>query len=254
MEILVVEDLDVWFGGVHAVDHLHFTVMEGEIHSIIGPNGAGKTTVFNAIMNIVKKSGRIFFKGMDISHLKTHEIASLGIGRTFQNVNLFKYMTVLDNLLVGYHTKANATFLDEITFSKKLFQSARKALIKAFEIADVLEIKNRLGVIANLLPYGVQKIVEIGRALMSEPSVLLLDEPAAGLSESETAWLYQIISRIKDEMKITPILIEHDMKLVMNISDRITVMDFGKKIAEGSPAEIEKNPEVLKAYLGGVVW
>ncbi len=252
MSLLEIRDLDVWFGGVHAVDHLDLDVERGEIHSIIGPNGAGKTTVFNAVMNIVRKTGRVVLNGIDISNLRTHEIAGLGIGRAFQNVNLFKYMTVLENLLVGYHARMSSSVLDELVLSRRFSTESRKAVSKAFEIADVLELKSRLGVPAFLLPYGVQKVVEIGRALMSEPDLLLLDEPAAGLSEVEVGWLHSVILKVRD-MGITPLLIEHDMKLVMGISTRITVMDFGKKIAEGTPAEIRRNPDVIRAYLGGVI-
>ncbi|MCD6450642.1 MAG: ABC transporter ATP-binding protein [Thermotogaceae bacterium] len=251
--MLKIEDLHVSFGGVKAVDGLNMNVEKGTLHALIGPNGAGKTTVFNAINGIVKKdSGRVIFKGMDITMLKTHRIASLGISRVFQNPALFKYMTVLDNILVGFHSKYEHGFVDEIIAGKKYQRELRRALSRAYYIADILEIKNRMGVYAANLPYGVQKMVELGRALMPEPSLLLLDEPAAGLSDSETRWLLEIIERIRNEMDITVIMIEHDMKLVMNISDVITVMDFGKKIAEGKPNEIRNNPEVLKAYLGGV--
>lgn len=253
MEILKLEDLRVSFGGVKAVDGLNMSVEKGTLHALIGPNGAGKTTVFNAISGIVKKeAGKVLFNGMDITALKPHKIASLGISRAFQSPTLFKYMTVLENILVGFHTKYEQSFIDEIIANKKYRSEYRKALSFAFYIADILEIKNRMGVYAANLPYGVQKMVELGRALMSEPSLLLLDEPAAGLSDSETKWLLKIIERVRREMDVTIIMIEHDMKLVMNISDLITVMDFGKKIAEGKPNEIRNNPEVLKAYLGGV--
>ena len=248
MNILEIERMNVWFGGLHAVSDLNMRVAKGEIHSLIGPNGAGKTTVFNAIMNIVKKSGRVVFSDIDITNKRTHEIAALGIRRSFQNVHLFKYMTVLENLLVGYHTSY------EIALNvKKLLYEERRAYRKAFDVADLLEIKNRLGVPALLLPYGVQKVVEIGRALMSDPRLLMMDEPAAGLTESETEWLHSIIKRINSELGITLLLIEHDMKLVMGISDTITVMDFGKKIAEGTPQQIKEDERVIKAYLGEVI-
>lgn len=249
--LLKIKNLNVWFGGLHAVKDFNMVVENAEIHSLIGPNGAGKTTVFNAITKIVKfQSGEIFLDGEDITKMKSHEIVKKGISRTFQNVVLFKYMTVFENLLVGYHTKYKMSIIDEIFLTKRYARETREAFSKVLDIADLLDLKNKLNLPAFILPYGIQKIVEIGRALMPDPKIVLLDEPVAGLTDVETKDMIRIIEKIRSNWKITIVLVEHDMNVVMNISNTITVMDFGKKIAEGKPEEIKNNPKVIKAYLG----
>lgn len=249
--MLELENVNVKFGGLHAVKGFSMVVRRGEIHSLIGPNGAGKTTVFNAITKIVKlETGRIFIDGQDLSRFKAHEIVKLGISRTFQNIILFKYMTVMENILIGYHSRYKSGFFSEIFSGGRYSTEKLKAFSRALDVADLLDLKNRLSSLALNLPYGVQKIVEIGRALMNEPKILLLDEPAAGLTESETEELKKIIEKINKDWNITVLLVEHDMSVVMSISNQITVMDFGKKIAEGVPEEIKSNPEVIRAYLG----
>ncbi|MDI3472581.1 MAG: branched-chain amino acid transport system ATP-binding protein [Thermotogaceae bacterium] len=249
--LLELKNVNVRFGGLHAVKDFNMMVKKGEIHSLIGPNGAGKTTVFNAITKIVKvETGKIFIEGQDLSRFKAHEIVKLGISRTFQNIILFKYMTVMENILIGYHSRYKSAFFNEIFGGRKYLSERLKAFSRVLDIADLLDLKNRLSSLALNLPYGVQKIVEIGRALMSEPKLLLLDEPAAGLTENETEELKKIIEKINKDWNITVLLVEHDMSVVMNISNQITVMDFGRKIAEGRPEEIKSNPEVIKAYLG----
>lgn len=247
--LLRLENVTVKFSGLVAVDNLTMTVKDRMIHSLIGPNGAGKTTVFNAISGLVKHTGKVYIEDKDITHVPVHKRVKYGLGRSFQNVIIFKYLTVLQNLMLGYHHLLDYSILDEITYSKKHQSYERKAMLKAIDVADLIGIKSLLGVYAGTLPYGYQKLIDVGRALMSEPKILLLDEPAAGLTEKESDMLKDKIKRIKDN-GITVLLIEHDMRMVMDISDEITVINFGKKIAEGKPEEIVSNEEVIKAYLG----
>ncbi len=249
--LLEIKNLNVWFGGLHAVKDFNMIVEDGEIHSLIGPNGAGKTTVFNAITKVIRfQGGEIVLDGENITRLKPHEIVRKGISRTFQNVVLFRYMTVFENLLVGYHTKYEMSMIDEVFLTRRYSRETLKAFSKVLDVADLLDLKNKLSLPASILPYGVQKVVEIGRALMADPKIVLLDEPVAGLTEVETKDMIRVIEKIRNDWKITIVLVEHDMSVVMNISDTITVMDFGRKIAEGKPEEIKRNPEVVKAYLG----
>jgi len=249
--LLEIKDLNVWFGGLHAVKDFNMIVEDNEIHSLIGPNGAGKTTVFNAVTKVIKfQSGRISLDGEDITKLKSHEIVRKGISRTFQNVVLFKYMTVFENLLVGYHTRYEMSMIDEVFLTKRYSRETWKAFSKVLDVADLLDLKNKLNLPVSILPYGVQKVVEIGRALMAEPKIVLLDEPVAGLTEVETKDMIGIIKKIRNDWGVTIVLVEHDMSVVMSISDTITVMNFGERIAEGKPEEIKRNPEVIKAYLG----
>jgi branched-chain amino acid transport system ATP-binding protein len=247
--MLEIKNLTVKFGGLVAVNDLSMKVDKGVIHSLIGPNGAGKTTVFNAICGLVKFTGKIEIEGKDISLVPAYKKANFGIGRSFQNIVIFKYMTILENLLAGYHINSNYSIWEQIFKTRRKEEIEEKAWKRAVDVADILELKNKLGLLAGNLPYGTQKLVDVGRALMIFPKILLLDEPAAGLTESETEKLKEKLIKIK-EMGTTIILVEHDMNLVMDISDKITVLNFGKKIAEGKPEEIVNNKEVIKAYLG----
>ncbi|MFO7882143.1 MAG: ABC transporter ATP-binding protein, partial [Kosmotogaceae bacterium] len=219
--------------------------------SLIGPNGAGKTTLFNVITRVVRETkGTVRFDGINLKKLKPHEVINSGITRTFQNLEIFKIMTVGENLLIGHHRELGYPFVSEIVNGKKVREQEGITWERALEVAEMLNIKNRLNSLAGMLPYGLQKMVEIGRALMSEPRLLMLDEPAAGLNPAEAKRLKELIRKFTKEFGITIFLVEHDMSVVMDISDRITVMNFGVKIAEGNPEDIKKNDEVVKAYLG----
>ncbi len=254
MSHLKVENLSISFGGLRALGGVSFEVRPGEIYSIIGPNGAGKTTVFNCISGIYKPNeGRILFKDIDLTPLKPHQVAQAGIARTFQNIELFSRMTTMDNLMLGRHTKiktglwAGATFL---TPNSRAAKEEIKHRRKVEDIIDFLELQAARNQFVMNLPYGIQKLVELGRALALEPEVLLLDEPSAGMNLEEKENLIFSIKDIRDDFGITILLVEHDMNLVMDISDRILALNYGQVLAEGVPKEIQKHPEVLKAYLG----
>ncbi|HOK87533.1 MAG TPA: ABC transporter ATP-binding protein [Fervidobacterium sp.] len=247
--MLRVENITVKFSGLVAVDDLNMEVENNVIHSLIGPNGAGKTTVFNVISGLVRHSGSVLVDNTDITKVPSYKRVNYGLGRSFQNVIIFKYLTVLQNLMLGFHRNLNYGIGDEVFQTNKYEKYERSAMLKAIDVADVVGIKNMLGLLAGNLPYGYQKLIDVARALMSEPKILLLDEPAAGLTEKESDILKERIKRIR-ENSITIFLIEHDMRMVMDISDKITVLNFGKKIAEGCPDEVVKDPEVVRAYLG----
>ena len=249
-----VDRLSISFGGLMAVDRVSFDVKRGAIFSIIGPNGAGKTTIFNCISGLYKPdSGAILFKGEDIIGLKPDKVARKGIARTFQNIELFSWMTTMENLMLGRHTHMKTGVWSGATFFRRGSKAAREEIAhreKVEQIIDLLDLQAARNQFVRGLPYGTQKLIELGRALAMEPKLLLLDEPSAGMNSEEKQDLIFWIKDIQDELNVTILLIEHDMKVVMDISDRILVMNFGRPITEGSPEDVQKHPEVLKAYLG----
>ncbi len=254
MSILKVEDLSISFGGLKALSGVSFSVEKGEIYSVIGPNGAGKTTVFNCISGIYKPNeGEIRFKDQDITPFKPHQVAQIGIARTFQNIELFSRMTTMDNLMLGRHTKIKTGLWAGATFLTSRSRAAREEIRqreRVEDIIDFLELQAARNQMVMNLPYGKQKLVELARALALEPEVLLLDEPSAGMNLEEKEDLIFSIRDIRDDYGITVLLVEHDMNLVMGISDRVLALNYGQVIAEGSPVDVQKHPEVLKAYLG----
>ena len=252
--ILKIENMTISFGGIKALNGVSFEVKKGSIYSIIGPNGAGKTTIFNCMSGIYQPdSGRILFKGEEITSLKPFQIAKKGIARTFQNIELFSRMTTMDNLMLGRHIHMKTGLWGGTTFLSERSKAAREEIEnrrKVEKIIDFLELQSARNQFVVNLPYGTRKLVELGRALALEPEVILLDEPSAGMNLEEKGDLMFWIQDLRDDLGITVLLVEHDMNLIMDISDRILVLNYGEKIAEGLPEEIQKHPEVLKAYLG----
>jgi branched-chain amino acid transport system ATP-binding protein len=248
--MLELQSVHKHFGGLHAVDGVSFRVEQGTIKAVIGPNGAGKTTLFNLIAGVLPPtSGSIAFKGRRINGLKPHRIAALGMSRTFQNIKLCHGMTALENVMLGRHTRSSAGLLAGMLNLPRTWKEEKEIRCRAFELLEMLDIGEFADVEATSLAFGQQRAVEMARALATEPELLLLDEPAAGLNIYETAEVARLISRIRD-MGITVLLVEHDMSLVMDISDEIVVLSFGAKIAEDRPEAIQKNPEVIRIYLG----
>lgn len=248
--ILKVQNLQKYFGGLRAIDQLDFAVIQGKIKSIIGPNGAGKTTLFNLLTGIFPPTaGTLQFGGQILNGLKPHVIARLGIGRTFQNLELFGNMTVLENVMVGRHLRTNAGIFSAALRLPQMRQEEKEAKRQALAELEFMGLAEKAGFLATALPLGEQRLLEIARALATEPRLLLLDEPAAGLNMRETANLAETIYRIR-ERGITVLLVEHDMSLVMEVSDEVLVLNYGRKVAEGPPREIQRHPEVIAAYLG----
>jgi len=248
--LLETKNLHRSFGGVHAVKDVSFHVPSGAIKAVIGPNGAGKTTLFNLIAGtLTPQRGDVVFRGQPITGRKPHAVATLGIARTFQTTKLFPHMTVLENVMMGRHTRTRSGFVAGMLNLPGTWREQRQTETKARGILDELGLSDHAGETACNLPFGRQRLVEFARALATEPSLLLLDEPAAGLNIYETQELSQLILRIRDT-GVTCLVVEHDMSLVMNISDEVVVLDQGQKIAEGPPAAIQRHPEVIRVYLG----
>ncbi|MEW9096515.1 MAG: ABC transporter ATP-binding protein [Clostridiaceae bacterium] len=256
VQMLKVENLSIAFLGLKAVDNLSFSINEGEIYGLIGPNGAGKTTVFNCITQFYKPdSGSVLFTKEDGSVIdlvgeKTHNIIKLGLVRTFQNVELISELSLLDNLLVGAHVQYKSGIFSQSLRLKKARKEEEKLREKALEVLKFLQLEDKKDELTSGQPYGILKKVELGRTLMSNPRLIILDEPAAGLNEVETLELAELIRTIRSEYNCNILLVEHDMRLVMDICDRICAISFGKKLAEGTPIEIQTNKEVQEAYLG----
>jgi len=251
--MLEVKDLSLRFGGVHALDNVSLHVLEGEIYSIIGPNGAGKTSLFNCISGIYRaQAGSVKFMGTELLGTKPHKIAHLGIARSFQNIELFRGMTVLDNLMSARSFLMRYGLLRAALYLGRCCEEEVSSRDEVEEIIELLDLQHARKTPVGALPYGLQKRVELGRALATGPKLLLVDEPVSGMNMEETEDMARYILDINEEMKITVILIEHDMGLVMDLSDRVTVLNFGCKIAEGRPDAIARDPEVIRAYLGEV--
>ncbi len=252
MSLFQAEGIGIHFGGIRAVEGVSFEVQAGEVFSIIGPNGAGKTTIFNLISRIYDPStGRLVFDGQDITRLPPHRIASLGIARTFQNIELFANASLLQNLLIGRHTHSTAGILPQLAFLPSVRRAEIEHRRRAEEVIAFLGLQRyRDALIANL-PYGVRKVVELGRALCTEPRLLLLDEPSSGLNVEETEEMAFWIEDIKKDLGVTIIMVEHDMKLVSAVSDRVLALNYGRILAMGTSAEVQGDPEVIRAYIGG---
>jgi branched-chain amino acid transport system ATP-binding protein len=249
--LLEVDNITLRFGGVTAINEVGFDVMPGELFSIIGPNGAGKTSIFNTISQVYRpQEGDIKFEGESILGRRPDDIAELGISRTFQNIELFPQMTVVDNLLTGRHIRMKSSWLAGAVWMGAAKREEMENRRKVEDIIDLLEIQAWRKHPVALLPYGFQKRVELGRALAMEPKLLLLDEPVAGMNLEETEDMARFILDIKSELNIPMIMVEHDMGLVMDIADRVMVLDFGQRIALGTPDEVQANPDVIAAYLG----
>jgi branched-chain amino acid transport system ATP-binding protein len=239
------------FGGLVAVDDVDFSVPRGGIVSLIGPNGAGKTTFFNMLTGVYKPTaGRVVFDGEDLTGKPPHAFTERGIGRTFQNIRLFQNMTALENVLVGMHSRLKGTLVEAILRTPRVKHEEDGARQRARELLDFSGLRRKDHEIGRNLSYGDQRRLEVARALATQPKLLLLDEPTAGMNPQETAEFTDFVSRLRTERDLSVLLIEHDMRVVMGVSDRVTVLDYGEKIAEGTPSEIQKNDRVIEAYLG----
>lgn len=252
MALLDVKKLTKNFGGLTAVGDVTMHLNEGELVGLIGPNGAGKTTLFNLLTGVYEPSeGTVSLDGTILNGMKPYKIASLGLSRTFQNIRLFKEMTVLDNVLIGMANQTSPHLLASFLRLPKYYQSEEELRQKALDLLAIFNLETEADTLAKNLPYGQQRRLEIVRALATNPKILFLDEPAAGMNPQETAELTELIRKIKDEFNITIMLIEHDMSLVMEVTERIYVLEYGRLIAQGTPDEIKTNQRVIEAYLGG---
>lgn len=257
MTVLAVNNIAISFGGLQAVFGFNLVLNQGELVGLIGPNGAGKTTIFNLLTGVYRPDqGEILFgsdpgvKGRNLAGLKPHQVTQLGVARTFQNIRLFKDLSVIDNVKIGYHLKVKYHLFDAFLRTPRFFKEEKLVNQKALELLEIFNIGHKAGEYAKNLSYGEQRKLEIVRALATHPQLLLLDEPAAGMNPQETRELMELIRFIKERFNLTILLIEHDMHLVMGICERIVVLDYGQIIAEGTPEQISKDPRVIKAYLG----
>lgn len=250
--VLQANKLGIDFGGLTAVNNFNFKIYEGEICGLIGPNGAGKTTIFNLLTKVYEASrGEIVLNDKVLSKVSTFEVNELGIARTFQNIRLFNQMSVEENVLTAMNNDTNYSLFDSFFRTKKFYDQEKQKHEKAMELLRIFNLDKDADSLASSLPYGGQRRLEIARALATNPSLLLLDEPAAGMNESETLELMNTIKKVRDTFNIAILLIEHDMKFVMGICERITVLNYGQILAVGTPEEIKNNPKVIEAYLGG---
>jgi len=247
---LSIEHIAVHFGGLVAIADMSFTVNEGEVVSLIGPNGAGKTTAFNVITGFLRPTkGDVRYRGMSLHHLKPHQVTALGLARTFQRTSVFQSVSVFENVMIGLHRRGRSHLWDTLLALPRERQSEEELRAKAAEILKFVGIERRADDIAGSLPYGEQRLLGVALALAADPSMLLLDEPVSGMNPTETSRFMQLLSKLR-ELGVTILLVEHDMPMVMGVSDRIVVLNYGRIIAEGPPAAIQGNPEVIRAYLG----